>query len=179
MYGTTIGCKAQTTTMEPGERRLSGWQGSFTKEAGHIVISWAMRNEAHLKTWLGGPGLEPGEGVHIHVEEFLDVIDGKSIGAAFAVVLVSRLSERMIRSNICITGELNLRGYIIDVDGIPEKLEAASRAGFSKVLIPQANMEQWHTVKPGLNSQLRQYGEAAIHPVSHILEALEIMLEGK
>src|SRR3546814_9298464 len=77
--------------------------------------------------------------IHIHVPEGATPKDGPSAGVAMVTALVSVLSKVPIRSEVAMTGEITLRGRVLPIGGLKEKLLAALRGGITKVLIPEAN----------------------------------------
>jgi ATP-dependent Lon protease len=78
-------------------------------------------------------------GFHIHCPEGAVPKDGPSAGAALSVALYSLLTNRKIRNNIAMTGEINLQGKVMAIGGLEEKLEGAKRAGVNIALIPKEN----------------------------------------
>ena len=124
--------------------------------------------------------LKKTEGIHIHPAFYSVSMSGLSFSAAFIVAIVGRLTGRKIKQSVSITGAVDLRGRVLDVSGIPQKVEAARRhAAVSKVLVPVGNREEWDNTKDSVHPSLRQYGDTALQPIGHIMEALEIMLEGE
>ena len=105
--------------------------------------------------------------IHVHVPEGATPKDGPSAGVAMATSIVSVMTGIPIRSNIAMTGEITLRGRVLPIGGLKEKLLAALRGGITKVLIPQENAKDLvdipDNVKNGLN----------IVPVSRIDEVLK------
>ena len=180
-YGVLLRCQVNIVDMPQGDRRrATGYLGPMAQESAQVAISWVIRRHEILVEWLGGQPLDlENEGIHLHVEGFVASLDGPSIGAAFIITIVGYLTDRKIKNTMAITGDINLRGEVMSVSGISEKVEAARRAGISRVLIPAVNMDRWDSSKDSLDPILRAYGDAALHPISHIFEALELMLDGK
>ena len=108
--------------------------------------------------------------VHVHMPEGATPKDGPSAGIALTIALVSAMTGIAIRSDIAMTGEVTLRGKVLRIGGLKEKLLAAHRGGIKHVLIPQSNerdlVEIPDNVKEGLT----------IQPVSTIDEVLEAAL---
>jgi ATP-dependent Lon protease len=125
------------------------------KESGEAALSYA-RSRAKIL------GLQPDFyhkfDVHIHLPEGAIPKDGPSAGITIATALVSSLTGRPVRHDVAMTGELTLRGRILPVGGLNEKVIAAQRAGIRTVLLPRKNdkdvKELPAEVKRGLNIQL-------------------------
>lgn len=110
--------------------------------------------------------------IHLHVPEGATPKDGPSAGIAIASALASLLSNRSARGDVAMTGELTLRGKVLPIGGLQEKLIAAYKSGMKEVLIPKKNFERDmdeipEEVKKGL----------IIHPVSTLDEVLEVVLK--
>ncbi|WP_297812307.1 endopeptidase La [uncultured Helicobacter sp.] len=110
--------------------------------------------------------------VHLHVPEGATPKDGPSAGIAIASALASLLTNKKARSNVAMTGELTLRGKVLPIGGLQEKLIAAYKSGMKEVLIPKKNFERDmdeipQEVKDGLQ----------IRPVSEFKEVLRLILE--
>lgn len=124
-----------------GRGRLSttGQLGGVMKESAQAALSWARSHAAALGI------LEAdftGQDLHIHVPEGAIPKDGPSAGITLATALVSVLSDRPARRDVALTGEITLRGRVLPVGGIKEKILAARRAGASKVVLPKANEKE-------------------------------------
>lgn len=138
-----------------GNLILTGKLGDVMKESGEAALSYA-RSRARIL------GLQPDFyhkfDVHIHLPEGAIPKDGPSAGITIATALVSSLTGRPVRHDVAMTGELTLRGRILPVGGLNEKVIAAQRAGIKTVLLPRKNdkdvKELPTEVKRGLNIQL-------------------------
>ncbi|MEM1377489.1 MAG: endopeptidase La, partial [Pseudomonadota bacterium] len=111
--------------------------------------------------------------IHVHVPEGATPKDGPSAGIAMATIIVSILSGIPIRKDIAMTGEITLRGRVLPIGGLKEKLLAALRGGITKVLIPQDNAKDLPDIPDNVKNELE------IIPVSHIEEVLEHALVSK
>ena len=108
--------------------------------------------------------------VHIHVPEGATPKDGPSAGAAMATALTSVLSKIPVRSDVAMTGEITLRGEVLKIGGLKEKLLAARRGGIKVVLIPEGNVRDLKEIPDNIKQDLD------IKPVRWIDEVLDIVL---
>lgn len=109
--------------------------------------------------------------VHIHVPEGATPKDGPSAGIAMCTALVSVLTKVPVRSEVAMTGEITLRGRVLPIGGLKEKLLAAHRGGITTVIIPEDNKKDLVDMPANITSSLE------IHPVRWIDEVLDIALE--
>ncbi len=105
--------------------------------------------------------------IHVHVPEGATPKDGPSAGVAMATSIVSVMTGIPIRANIAMTGEITLRGRVLPIGGLKEKLLAALRGGITKVLIPRENVKDLAEIPDNVKNDLE------IIPVSRIDEVLE------
>ncbi|MFO7306666.1 MAG: endopeptidase La [Gammaproteobacteria bacterium] len=121
-------------------------------------------------------GLEPDfyqkTDVHIHVPEGATPKDGPSAGIGMCTALVSALTKIPVRSDVAMTGEITLRGQVLPIGGLKEKLLAAHRGGIRTVLIPDENMKDLAEIPQNIKDNLE------IKPVKWIDEVLEVALKG-
>ncbi len=108
--------------------------------------------------------------IHIHVPEGATPKDGPSAGVAMCTALVSALTKVPVRSNVAMTGEITLRGEVLPIGGLKEKLLAAHRGGIDTVIIPQENERDLVEIPKNIKQNLN------IRPVRWIDEVLEIAL---
>ena len=99
--------------------------------------------------------------------------DGPSAGITMTSALASLLTQKAVSPEYAMTGEVSLRGTVMPIGGLPEKLMAAQRAGISKVLIPKANVDDLDEVADEVKEKL------TILPVEKVTEVLGMVLEGK
>ena len=92
--------------------------------------------------------------IHIHVPAGAIPKDGPSAGVAMFMALVSLLSERTVRNDTAMTGEISLRGLVLPVGGIKEKVIAAHRAGIKRVMLPARNRKDFEEIPEGARKQL-------------------------
>ena len=109
--------------------------------------------------------------IHIHVPEGATPKDGPSAGVGMCAALVSALTQIPVRSNVAMTGEITLRGEVLPVGGLKEKLLAALRGGIDTVLIPQENQRELAEIPSNIKQNLD------IRPVKWIDEILEVALQ--
>ncbi|BEV70936.1 MULTISPECIES: endopeptidase La [unclassified Paludibacterium] len=109
--------------------------------------------------------------MHIHVPEGATPKDGPSAGGAMTTAIVSVLTGIPVRSDVAMTGEITLRGEVLPIGGLKEKLLAALRGGIKHVLIPQGNVKDLAEIPANIKSKLE------IHPVKWIDEVLTLALE--
>jgi ATP-dependent Lon protease len=148
---------------------LTGQLGDVMKESARAALTYAR---AHAVRY----GLDPrkawGSEIHIHVPAGAIPKDGPSAGVAMTTALVSALSDRPVRAEVAMTGEVTLTGRVLPIGGVKEKLLGAYRAGIKTIILPKAN-------EPDLEDLPAEVVKALdIHPVESIDEALVIALEG-
>ena len=109
--------------------------------------------------------------LHIHVPEGATPKDGPSAGIAMCTALVSALTKVPVRSEVAMTGEITLRGRVLPIGGLKEKLLAAHRGGIETVIIPDENVKDLAEIPKNVTESL------SIRPVRWIDEVLDIALE--
>ncbi|HEY8118810.1 MAG TPA: endopeptidase La [Methylophilaceae bacterium] len=111
--------------------------------------------------------------IHIHLPEGATPKDGPSAGIAITTALVSVLANIPVRADVAMTGEITLRGEVLPIGGLKEKLLAAHRGGIKTVLIPDQNLKDLVEIPENIKNYLD------IHPVKWIDQVLELALERK
>jgi ATP-dependent Lon protease len=109
--------------------------------------------------------------LHIHLPEGATPKDGPSAGTAIATAMVSILTDIPVRADVAMTGEITLRGEVLPIGGLKEKLLAAGRGGIRQVLIPEENVKDLVEIADEIKNRLE------IHPVRWIEQVLEYALE--
>ncbi|MDP8098581.1 endopeptidase La [Pasteurella atlantica] len=109
--------------------------------------------------------------IHVHVPDGATPKDGPSAGIAMCTALISTLTGNPVRADVAMTGEINLRGKVLPIGGLKEKLLAAHRGGIKTVIIPKENEKDLEDIPDKAKQDL------AIHPVETIDEVLSIALE--
>jgi ATP-dependent Lon protease len=109
--------------------------------------------------------------IHVHVPEGATPKDGPSAGVGMCTALVSALTKIPVRADVAMTGEITLRGEVLPIGGLKEKLLAAHRGGISTVLIPEENRKDLAEIPKNVKDKLE------IHPVKWIDQVLEVALQ--
>jgi ATP-dependent Lon protease len=108
------------------------------KESAQAALSWVRSHTANLEI---PPDFLERADVHLHVPAGATPKDGPSAGVAMLVAMASLLTGRRVRHDTAMTGEITLRGTVLPVGGIKEKVLAAHRAGVKRVLLPERNQK--------------------------------------
>lgn len=109
--------------------------------------------------------------LHVHVPAGAIPKDGPSAGVAMMTALVSLLINRVVRKNLAMTGEITLRGKVLPVGGVKEKVLAAHRVGVKTVILPQQNEKDLEELPKKVLKAM------TIHPVSDMVEVLELAID--
>jgi ATP-dependent Lon protease len=122
----------------PGKRGLimTGHLGQVMQESMQAALTWVR---SHSEQWSLAPDYFENRELHLHVPAGAIPKDGPSAGVTMATALVSLLTGRRVRPNVAMTGEVTLRGLVLPVGGIKEKVLAAKRAGITEVILPRQN----------------------------------------
>ncbi|HET7688679.1 MAG TPA: S16 family serine protease, partial [Candidatus Macondimonas sp.] len=137
----------------PGNGRLilTGQLGEVMKESAQAALSLLKAQAVTL-------GIDPAvfdrQDIHIHVPAGAIPKDGPSAGVALFTALASLLLERTVRPDVAMTGEITLRGLVLPVGGIKEKVLAAHRAGLTKVLLPARNRRDFEEIPESVRRQM-------------------------
>jgi len=130
---------------------LTGSLGDVMKESAQAALSYA---KAHTKDFSIDSRVFAENDFHIHVPEGAIPKDGPSAGVTMAAVLISVCTNRKIKKDVAMTGEITLRGNVLPVGGIKEKVLAARRAGLKKVLLPEANKKDLNDIPKKVTKEL-------------------------
>lgn len=134
-----------------GKLTLTGQLGEVMKESAQIALSLVRSN---LPAYVPGFDYDKKD-IHVHVPAGAIPKDGPSAGVAMLTTLASLFSGRRVNPQLAMTGEITLRGMVMPVGGIKEKVMAAHRAGIQKVLLPKRNQKDLKDVPDEIKSQLR------------------------
>ncbi|MGE4609017.1 MAG: endopeptidase La [Myxococcota bacterium] len=131
--------------------RLTGQLGDVMRESAEAALSWVRSNAEALE--LPNNALDPCE-IHLHVPAGAVPKDGPSAGVTMVTALVSALCGRKARGNVAMTGEISLRGRVLPVGGIKDKVLAAARAGIETVILPKRNEKDLVDIPDEVRNQL-------------------------
>jgi ATP-dependent Lon protease len=157
---------------------LTGQLGEVMRESAQAALSLVKGKAAGL-------GLDPkmfeNSDIHIHVPAGAIPKDGPSAGVAMFTALVSLLTNRTVRNDTAMTGEISLRGLVLPVGGIKEKVVAAARAGLEMVILPARNRKDYEDIPEAARNKLRfiwaerveEVIDAALEPAAASAPVLE------
>lgn len=123
---------------------LTGQLGDVMKESAQAALSYV---KANAESWDIPPDAFRFWDLHIHVPAGAVPKDGPSAGVAMLSALISIFTQRKVKHNIAMTGEITLRGMVLPVGGIKEKVLAAKRAGIKHVFLPEKNRKDVEEIK--------------------------------
>jgi ATP-dependent Lon protease len=149
---------------------LTGSLGEVMKESAQTAVSYLRSQAKRLELDFDDYGKSD---LHIHVPAGATPKDGPSAGVAIVAALASLLSRRRVRSDTAMTGEISLRGRVLRVGGIKEKVLAAARFGLKQVILPIDNKADWLDVPAEVRAKLK------VHFVKQISEVLPLALTPK
>lgn len=135
--GVVLPCEA-TTMAGNGKLALTGSLGKVMQESGQAALSYIRHNAKDLKI---PEDFHKTMDIHVHLPEGATPKDGPSAGITMTLAIVSALTNRKVRSDLAMTGEITLRGRVLPIGGLKEKLLAALRYGIKEVLIPHGNIK--------------------------------------
>ncbi|XP_029289974.1 LOW QUALITY PROTEIN: lon protease homolog 2, peroxisomal [Cottoperca gobio] len=139
-----------------GQLTLTGQLGDVMKESAHLAISWLRANAKtyQLTNMVGGPDPLEGTDIHLHFPAGAVTKDGPSAGVTIVTCLASLFSGRLVRSDVAMTGEITLRGLVLPVGGIKDKVLAAHRAGVKRVILPKRNEKDLEELPANVRAKL-------------------------
>ena len=158
------------TVVMPGKGKhvFTGKLGDVMQESISAAIS-VVRSRS--RQWGIDPEFHQNQDVHIHVPEGATPKDGPSAGIGMCTAIISALTGIPVKSDVAMTGEITLRGEVLPIGGLKEKLLAAHRAGVRLVLIPNDNTRDLEDIPDNIKSEIE------IKPVKWIDEVVELTLE--
>jgi ATP-dependent Lon protease len=151
-----------------GKLTLTGQLGDVMKESAQAALSYIRTNAKKLKL---NPEFFKKHEIHIHLPEGGIPKDGPSAGITMTMAMISAIGNRPARADVAMTGEITLRGEVLPIGGLNEKLLAAKRAGIKTVLIPKENLKDLSEIQVSVKEGLK------IVPIAMIDEALPSYLK--
>ncbi|HQU99590.1 MAG: endopeptidase La [Bacteroidia bacterium] len=157
------------TSLSKGKGRLTltGNLGEVMKESAHLALAYLKAHAENLKI---NYDVFDNWDIHIHVPEGATPKDGPSAGITMLTSLASAFTQRKVKKNLAMTGEITLRGKVLPVGGIKEKILAAKRAGIKDIILSADNLKDIEEIKPTYLKDLR------FHYVKTMAEVVEIAL---
>ncbi len=153
-----------------GELILTGKLGDVMKESAQTALSYVRSKTEKYKI---EPDFHESNDIHIHVPEGATPKDGPSAGITIVTALISALTQRKIRREIGMTGEVTLRGRVLPIGGLKEKALSAHRAGLKTIILPFENERDIEDIPETVREEL------TFKLVSDVEEVLEIALEAE
>ena len=148
-----------------GRLQLTGQLGDVMKESAHAAFTYIRSHAEQL-------GIDPAFGdkfdVHIHIPEGAIPKDGPSAGVALTLALYSAISRRPVKPSLAMTGEITLRGRVLMIGGLKEKVLAALRAGIKTVFFPRGNEKDLHDIPDYVRARVN------LVPVAHLDEVFQL-----
>lgn len=135
-----------------GALMLTGSLGDVMKESAQTALSYLRSQAKMLHVDLSDFDKND---IHVHVPAGATPKDGPSAGSTIVVALASLFTKRLVRSDLAMTGEISLRGRILRVGGIKEKVLAAARSGLKEVILPEQNRPDWQEVPEEVRRKLK------------------------
>ena len=151
-----------------GVIQCTGQLGDVMKES--VSAAWSVVRSRAESVGLA-PDFYEKKDIHVHVPEGATPKDGPSAGIAMTLAMVSAFTKIPVRADVAMTGEITLRGEVLPIGGLKEKLLAALRGGIKHVLIPKDNVKDLEEIPENVKTGL------TIHPVKWIDEVLALGLE--
>lgn len=156
----------EVSTMKgKGSISLTGQLGDVMKESAQAAISYARSHAEELGI---SPDFNRKLDLHVHVPAGATPKDGPSAGVTMATALVSALSGKPVRKQLCMTGEITLRGRVLPVGGIKEKILAAVARGLTDVIMPKQNEKDLEDIPAELLAKIK------VHRVDNLSEVMQI-----
>ena len=150
-----------------GTMQITGQIGEVMQESAQAALSYL---KWHSRDFGLDPELYEGLDIHIHIPEGAIPKDGPSAGITIATALISAFTERKVYKEVGMTGEITLRGRVLPIGGVREKILAAHRVGLKTVILPERNQKDLVDVPKKVLADLK------IVPVTHMDQVLDIAL---
>ena len=154
----------------PGKKglTLTGQLGDVMKESVTAALSFIRANAAKLK--IENEFFETHD-LHVHVPAGAIPKDGPSAGVTMLTALTSLITDKPVRKDLAMTGEITLRGQVLPIGGIKEKVLAAHRAGIKEIIMPKANEKDLEDIPKKIQKEI------TFHFVDKMLEVLKLAIE--
>lgn len=163
--------QVEVNTMKgKGNLQLTGQLGDVMKESAQAAFSYIR---SHAEALNISPTFLDDRDVHVHIPEGAIPKDGPSAGIALCTALISAISKRPVRGTVAMTGEITLRGRVLAIGGLKEKVLAALRAGVKTVIFPKSNEKDLQDIPEYVKEKLE------LIAVSHLDEVFPIVFEGE
>jgi ATP-dependent Lon protease len=159
--------EAAASSADKGDLRLTGSLGDVMKESAAAAVTFAR---AHAADYGIAPDWFDRNLLHIHVPAGGVPKDGPSAGITLLAAIVSVAGNRPVRHDLAMTGELTLRGDVLPIGGVKEKVLAALRAGITEIILPEPNARDFDELPP------RARRRAEVHYIKRADEVLELAL---
>jgi ATP-dependent Lon protease len=150
-----------------GNLKLTGQLGDVMKESAQAAYTFVKSKAKKLKI---KPEKFEKSDIHIHVPEGAVPKDGPSAGVTLATTLISLFTNRKVRKSIAMTGEITLRGHVLKIGGLKEKIIAAHRAGCKTIILPKSNQPDLEKIPDNIKNELE------FKLVEHIDEVIKFAL---
>jgi len=150
-----------------GQLKLTGNLAKVMEESAHAALSY-VRSKAYL--WGLAKNFHKKIDIHIHFPEGAIPKDGPSAGITMATSLVSALTRTPVRKDVAMTGEITLRGRVLPIGGLKEKVLAAHRAGVKTVIMPEENKKHIRDIPKAVRNAIK------LKPVKHMDEVIPVAL---
>jgi ATP-dependent Lon protease len=148
-----------------GALSLTGKLGDVMKESAITALSYVKANAEKYQV---DPAFFDNHDIHVHVPEGATPKDGPSAGITITTAILSAVSNKKIRKDVGMTGEMTLRGYVLPIGGLREKSIAAHRSGLKTIIIPKENEKDIEEIPTEVKNAIK------IIPVSNITEVFDI-----
>jgi ATP-dependent Lon protease len=168
-YGGALMSIEVTVLRGKGSVLLTGKLGDVMRESAQAALSYVRSRSDRFCI---DPAFHEKYDLHVHVPEGALPKDGPSAGITMATAVVSALAHLPVRHDVAMTGEITLRGKVLPVGALKEKVMAAHRAGVRTVLVPRENEKDVEDIPPEVRREMR------VVPVEHMDEVLDLALAG-
>ncbi|KAL8088965.1 hypothetical protein AgCh_038656 [Apium graveolens] len=172
-FGGEVQFVEATSMAGKGDLHLTGQLGDVIKESAQIALTWVRARATDLKLASAKEtNLLDGRDVHIHFPAGAIPKDGPSAGVTLVTALVSLFTHTRVRSDTAMTGEMTLRGLVLPVGGVKDKVLAAHRYGIKRVILPERNLKDLVEVPSAVLTSME------ILPAKRMEDVLEHAFEG-